>query len=569
MRAATCHPVFVMLKLKFLAGMVAATVWFTPAVYSAALVITNSRLVGGNIVLSGTGGSNGALACLVATTNPAQPINNWSALTTNAFDTAGNFHFTNPVSAQTAGTYFRVQLTPATTTNTISGSNNFSLFGFGAPASGGGLLPETDLNYRKVYTPGDLRLALANNNTKVIEIMNDLNLGWHEIGVTNQTGAFRQSTAASLHPVLIASGVTTIDIQNKNGLTIFSAVGATLRHAEFNIKRTHNLLVRNLRFDELWEWDEADKGDYDSKDWDFITIGDSGACTNVWIDHCDFTKAYDGVVDIKGGYNNVTISWCRFLADDGGSNSFVRQQFLYFETNSIATPMYDFLRANGFSMEDIIAIARPQKKGHLVGATELNSANAGLRLTLHHNYYLNMQDRIPRLRAGNAHAYNLYVNNTQALAAKRLRAARAAAMTSTARNTLNGSYKFDVTLNGAISTEDGAVLVENCHFLDVISPIRNNQTDPGDPTYTGKIRAGDTIYTLDASTFRGDSETSGSPLAPVPASIKPFSWNGFAGLPYSYPVDDPAGLAVQLSNGSTAGAGVLTWTKTNWLKTSY
>jgi pectate lyase len=71
--------------------------------------------------------------------------------------------------------------------------------------------------------------------------------------------------------------------------------------SEFNVKRSHNVLVRNLRFDELWEWDELNKGDYDSKDWDFITIGDSGNCTNVWIDHCDFTKSYDGTVDIKGG----------------------------------------------------------------------------------------------------------------------------------------------------------------------------------------------------------------------------------------------------------------------------
>lgn len=534
------------------------------AAKAAPLVITASHLAPNGLVFTGTGGSNSATFWLLTTTNPSQPVADWPAAATNQFDAAGNFTFTNPLSVGNSRAFYRLQMALAS-----SGSNNYSLFGFGDPATGGGMIPETDPSYRKVYAPGDLRLALANNNTKVIEIMNDLNLGWNEIGATNQTGAFRQSTAASLHPVLMASGITTIDIQNKNGLTIFSANGATIRHGEFNIKRAHNLLVRNLKFDELWEWDEADKGDYDSKDWDFITIGDAGACTNVWIDHCDFTKAYDGVLDIKGGTNNVTISWCRFLSDDGGPDSFVRRQFLYFETNTVATTMYDFLRTNGFSVEDIIAIARPQKKGHLVGATELNAANAGLKVTLHHNYYLNMQDRMPRLRAGNAHAYNLYVNNTEALAAKRLRAARAAAMTTTARNTLNSTYKFDVTLNGAISTEDAAVLVEKCHLTDVTSPIRNNQTDPNDPAYTGKIRAEDTIYTLDATTFRGDSKDAGSPLAPVPATIKPFSWNGFTNLPYSYPLDDPAMLAGIVTGSSGAGAGVLTWARTNWLKTSY
>jgi pectate lyase len=131
----------------------------------------------------------------------------------------------------------------------------------------------------------------------------------------------------------------------------------------------------------------------------------------------------------------------------------------------------------------------------------------------------------------------------------------------------NGTYKFDVTLNGAIATEDGAVLVEKCHLIDTIYPLRNNQTDPANPAYTGKIRAADTIYTYNGSTFRGDTETPGSPLVPVPATPKVFSWNGFATLPYSYPVDDPAGVANTVTN--LAGAGVIIWAKTNWLKTSY
>jgi pectate lyase len=446
---------------------------------------------------------------------------------------------------------------------------DFNLYGFGAPTTGGGMIPETDPGYRKVYTPGDLRLALLNSSgTKVIEIMNDLNLGWNEIGATNRTGAFRANASASLHPVLIASGVTLIDIQDKNGLTIFSANGATIRHAEFNLKRSHNILIRNLKFDELWEWDEISKGDYDSKDWDFITVGDGGTCTNVWIDHCDFTKSYDGTVDIKGGANNVTISWCRVLGDDGGPNSFVRRQIVHLETNGVAEAMFDFLRNNGFSVEDIIAITRSQKKGHLAGANELDSDNADIKLTLHHNYYFNFQDRIPRLRAGNAHVYNVYVNNTEALAAKSLRNTRVAAMTpSEALKLSNGTYKFDVTLNGAISTEDGAVLVEKCHIVDVTSPLRNNQVDANNATYTGKIRAEDTIYTLNGSTFRGNTEDVGSPLVPVPAPLKPFSWNGFVNLPYSYPLNDPSTIAATITNN--AGQGVIFWAKTNWFKTTY
>src|SRR6185295_16412814 len=106
----------------------------------------------------------------------------------------------------------------------------------------------------------------------------------------------------------------------------------------------------------------------------------------------------------------------------------VRKQIDALEANRSAYPMYNFLRTNGFNVDDIVAVSRSQKKGHLVGANEFDTINANHRVTLHHNYYLNMQDRLPRMRAGNAHVFNVYVNNAEALAAKDMRNARVAAM---------------------------------------------------------------------------------------------------------------------------------------------
>ena len=446
----------------------------------------------------------------------------------------------------------------------------YNLQGFAQAATGGGLLPETDPNYRKVYTANDLVAALGSKTVKVIEIMNDLDLGYNEVPASARTGALRAAAAPLLHPVLIASGVSTIDIQDKTGLTIFSANGATIRHAEFNVKRANNLIIRNLKFDELWEWDESSKGKFDKQDWDFITVDMTS--DNVWIDHCTFTKAYDGVVDVKGGSKNVTISWSSFVGDDGGPNSFVRKQIEALEANRSSHVMYNFLRTNGFSVDDIVAVSRSQKKGHLVGANEFDSSNSNHRLTLHHNYYLNMQDRLPRLRAGNAHVYNIYLNNAEALAAKDMRNAIVNAMTSTNRAKLTGgsaTYSFDVTLNGSISTEGGAVLLEKSQFVDVLSPLRNNQVSAAEPEYTGKILALDTLYSLRGVVFRGDSNTPGSPLAPVPAPELAFSWNGFATLPYAYAAHDPSQLPSLLTGAEGAGAGALLWPKENWLKTTY
>ena len=112
------------------------------------------------------------------------------------------------------------------------------------------------------------------------------------------------------------------------------------------------------------------KGKYDKNDWDFITLENS---SNVWIDHCTFGKAYDGVVDSKKGTNGLTISWSKFLP---GQGAFYNAMFDEMESNQSAYPMYKFLRDNNLSKETIMAVASPQKKTHLVGATEMATDNA-------------------------------------------------------------------------------------------------------------------------------------------------------------------------------------------------
>ncbi|UUZ82836.1 hypothetical protein LJK88_02060 [Paenibacillus sp. P26] len=448
---------------------------------------------------------------------------------------------------------------------TVSAADTeYNLTGFASGNTGGGTVSETDTaKYKKVYTATDLAAALKKGSgVKVVEIMNDLNLGWNEIPAAAQVSPFAAHNSALTHPVLLKTGVSKITVDSFNGLTIFSANGAKIKHAAFAIKRSSNVIIRNLEFDELWEWDEATKGNYDKNDWDYITLEEDN---KVWIDHCTFNKAYDGLVDSKKGTSGVTVSWSTFKGDDGDSNSWVTQQINALEANKSAYPMYNFLRSGsiGLSPADIIAIAGAQKKGHLVGATEFDSTNANLSITLHHNYYKDIQDRMPRLRGGNAHVYNIVMDSAGAWGAKkRLTTAMESAIAAK-------GYHFGITSNGAISTEGGAVLVEKSQIIDVASPIRNNQADPSNAAYTGKIRAVDTMYSLDGSSFRGGGDTAGSPLAPVPAPVISFAWTGFSDLPYSYSADDPSTLKVRLTASNGSGAGKLTWTKTNWLKTSY
>lgn len=479
----------------------------------------------------------------------------------------------------------------------LSGSvAKYNIEGYAAASvTGGGNIAEGDPRYRKVTTATEfvaaLRAARAAdaNPVKVIEIMNDLNMGWNEVGTALQAdGLLRQNITAKKHPDLIASGVSLLDIMNFNGLTIFSKNGATLRHVEFNIKNGTNLILRNLRFDELWEWDEATRGDYDSNDWDFVTIGDGGGVTSgIWVDHCTFTKSFDGVVDVKKGASGITISWSEVVPADSGPGSFVRRQFEHLEANRGSNTMYNFLRGF-FSQQQVIDVALPQKKGHLIGATSLEGLTS-YTVTLHHNHYKDLQDRMPRLRSGDVHAYNLYVDNFNARVVKVMRDEVVAA-NPTLRSAVEGNspnYKFGITLNGAISTEGGAIQVERSVFWGVLTPLRNNQTNPSDARYTGAIRAlnvrhvllaTDTEYmpaTSQRATFsdrgylwaswQGDSTATDSTLGPSEAPEIPFAWhNGAPSYPMAlHQVDDLAGL---LTGAQGAGAGKIGMTTAQWLR---
>ncbi len=132
--------------------------------------------------------------------------------------------------------------------------SSYQIAGFakGDSVTGGGVAATTDASYYQVYTAEDLAKALTSKKVKVIEIMNDLDLGWNEIGSAAQSYAcMNQNATALMHPDLIESGVTQIKVAKKTDLTIFSANGAKIRHAGFVFRNCSNVIVRNLEFDEL------------------------------------------------------------------------------------------------------------------------------------------------------------------------------------------------------------------------------------------------------------------------------------------------------------------------------
>ncbi|HUZ08054.1 MAG TPA: hypothetical protein VMV89_11265, partial [Candidatus Paceibacterota bacterium] len=71
---------------------------FTLVAGSGQPVLASFNLSGTNLIFSGMGGTAGSNYVILASTNLALPLTNWTALATNTFDGSGQFHYTNHVS---------------------------------------------------------------------------------------------------------------------------------------------------------------------------------------------------------------------------------------------------------------------------------------------------------------------------------------------------------------------------------------------------------------------------------------------------------------------------------------
>jgi pectate lyase len=144
---------------------------------------------------------------------------------------------------------------------------------------------------------------------------------------------------AAMHKV--ASDKTIVGLGSNSGI---SGGGLNMTNG------VKNVIIRNLRF-------------INASD-DSVNIQESSH--HVWIDHCDFSFGYDGLLDIKRGSDYVTVSWNHFHDHD---------------------------------------------KTMLLGHDDANAAQdlGHLRVTYHHNWFDGTVQRHPRVRfAEPVHVFNNY-----------------------------------------------------------------------------------------------------------------------------------------------------------------
>ncbi len=470
----------------------------------------------------------------------------------------------------------------------------YSSQGYGKNVTGGGNLSVGDADYYQVSTAEEFIKAIGRKNyddksdtgfntrPAVVEVMNDIDLGWNKIGsVAQGFSDVIEANSPSVHPTLKQTGVSTIYIGGRQNLTIFSKNGSCLSHACFQMRAQdgvacENVIIRNIKFVGAWEWD--DSGAYDKNDWDTFTIrADKGSVSNIWIDHCTFTKPYDGTIDIKYSATDITISWCSFIPYTKDDSDFM-DMMNYLEDNRSSFPNYNAARSAGASFDDMIDYASINKKVHLIGHTDNSAGDENFRITYCNNYYYGCTERLPRLRMGKAHVYNCIFDASAADALENSIKSRG----------ISWPSALSFASNGSLGTNYGKLLLENCYIDGINTPLRNNNKNVGD-AYTGCVEALSTYYTVDGIsrswnydnktntqvsksgryTFFGHSTINdGNLMQPFPIPPLSFDTDAFKNaLTYDYVLFNPTELYLVMQGN--VGAGKMDFSTQNWLKSTY
>lgn len=478
--------------------------------------------------------------------------------------------------------------------------------------------------YREVYNEREFLDALVgakDGEVKVIELKADLNLGWNELNLDsserkkyNFVSKYGNPSNGFTNPELEESGVTKMKLGFLNGITIFSEEGNTIKHTEINLTRSSkDVIVRNITFDGMWQWD--DTGAHKEVGWSLMKI--NGA-QDIWFDHCTFTHAADGMVDLENGSSGVTLSWCKLgvEADENPSpESQIYKSITYMEERYQKGELgensrYYKLRSNGATMNQVMAYAAYHSKVNLNGSGDKDyidyvsssgnvtpDGNHRLEITVAYSKYDNVGQRVPMIRQGKGHLFNNHIDNAKHMELHN-------------NNAVFNEYGL-YSLSRCINPRNGAsIAADTCVFDGVEEVIVGVEKQGHDTTYMNppwdqlfqnahnnalvvNSRVSNSKGTYTGSSWDNDGEnlfTSGffwNDKATInnwawsseivgrenmhketpPEDPFEFTYNYDEELPYSYKVISLDQVTDIVEN--YAGAGVLDFTTYEWLKTEY
>ncbi|WFA19453.1 pectate lyase [Paenibacillus mucilaginosus] len=285
---------------------------------------------------------------------------------------------------------------------TGTGTTSFTL-------NGGKSTTSTETPVTVVTTRDQLKTAVAGTTKAVILVRGtiDLNAGNTESTYASGTGynlttyqnAYYNNDSATISSQETARAAAATKQKNQvvisvgsNKTIIGESNTSIIKGGSLYLKGSNNVIIRNIQFhdalDFFPQWDPSDSGGNWNAAYDSMTL--DGA-TNIWIDHCTFA---DKVTDTNSGMimkNSSTGEVKPFVRHDGLLDAKNGSNFITISYN----------------------VFQDHYKTSLIGSSDSTTTDDGkLKLTYHHNYFLNSKQRSPRVRYGMVHVYNNYYVGT-------------------------------------------------------------------------------------------------------------------------------------------------------------
>jgi len=214
--------------------------------------------------------------------------------------------------------------------------------------------------------------AINNEDPKFIIVSGDIDLCDGRIN-DNDKSYFEQFSDTPPYARVNAD----IRFNMGSNTTLIGVNNARIMFGGININNKSNIIIRNITFYDAHGStanDTSKPGYAESKaSIDALTV--QGTSNGVWVDHCAFTDGtcndmirnynHDGAFDIPRG-KNITVSWCAFTNHD---------------------------------------------KVMLVAGNDTLTEVLDRQITLHHNYFHGVTQRMPRTRGAQMHVYNNYYDD--------------------------------------------------------------------------------------------------------------------------------------------------------------
>ena len=209
-----------------------------PPAPTGPIIITNTTLVSGGIMLAGIGGTSNGSYAVLSFTNIITPVTNWPAIATNTFDGGGNFACTNPLTPGATETYFRLLAgnfapPPPVAPSITSSPTNLTVLANQPAAFNAAATGTAPLSYQWLFKT-NTALSGATSSNLTLASAQLTNAGGYSLRVANAAGAVTSSiaTLTVLAPPVITTQPQshTILLSNAASFNVIATGTAPLRY---------------------------------------------------------------------------------------------------------------------------------------------------------------------------------------------------------------------------------------------------------------------------------------------------------------------------------------------------